>query len=1135
MKKSMLSICFFFNALFFGYCQTSPPVISCRDTTVNVSTGLCSTAIILDMPQVTGGNGFTLSNDHPSTEFLLGNTAVTWTLADAGGNQASCITHVIVHSASFPVISNCPPDIFTTITPGTCGRQVDFSMPTATDMCIGIIRPDSAVFNFIGAVQHFVVPSNVTNIRLAATGAAGGDQSIETGVLAYRGGRGAYMSGDFTVTPGQHLYIMVGGKGDGMYWDAGGGGGGTFICSKPAFDDGLLIAAGGGGGTNTFDFPIDWLVNMDASISNGGNSGGSHDYFPGAAGGSSGYGGTSDLGEGGAGWLTNGGNSGQCSPRNMAYSPRNGGYGGLGYCGNGGGYGGGGSALAGGGGGGGYSGGGGGGINGRGGGGGSFNAGANQYNVSGAGTGNGQVKIYFNRVFPDIEQIAGLTPGSVFPVGTTTNTWMVTNAAGNTDTCSNTVTVIDNEPPSIQCQSDIVVNTDPGQCTAIVYFSTPMVGENCHTHTAIAGYHFIGELNNHSYFLSDSSLSFDDAMQAAQALGGQLAAVNNQTENSFLANALWQQDLSIWLGGFQNHNNPAYAEPSGGWEWLDGSPFNAYTNWHGNEPNNAVAEDYLEMYSDGTWNDANSSVLRYVVEFDMSPTLTQIAGPASGSHFPAGTTIVSWRATDLHGNTASCSFIVTVNRPVLSTGNISGPVNVCPYINTGEQISYSTAASPTISNYQWSVPPTVSIVSGQGTNTLTVSIGSGFAANVNKVIKVRGLTACGAAGPEKLLYLQANYPATAASIIASSTDVCAAIGSGTAIQFRIPKIEAATSYIWTAQSGTTTISHPNGPGVNDTIVSVLFSSGFTTSNITVQAANSCGTGTTRSLTITKNSASIPSLISGPVNVCPHIGATGTAAIYSVPAIAGNTYNWTVPSGATGLTGQGTNSISFNFPDGFTGGNVSVTATNGCGTSGPRSLAVTKLSPATPSPIDVIQTAQCPDRIFTYSLSAMPANATSVQWTVPVDATGLTGQGTASITVHYPSTAVIGTVTAQAVSNCGVSTIRSTQVKLPACPPPGVARVINNEKQKAITAEPVKGFSVTVMPNPSIADFKIIINSESDQPVQMMITDLAGKIVDNRIVSGKNSSIVTGNSLVAGTYIAHFVQGEQKKAIRLVKL
>jgi hypothetical protein len=52
-------------------------------------------------------------------------------------------------------------------------------------------------------------------------------------------------------------------------------------------------------------------------------------------------------------------------------------------------------------------------------------------------------------------------------------------------------------------------------------------------------------------------------------------------------------------------------------------------------------------------------------------TLTRIAGPASGSSFPVGSTTITYRATDAAGNTAQCSFTVTVN-------DVQPPTITCP-------------------------------------------------------------------------------------------------------------------------------------------------------------------------------------------------------------------------------------------------------------------------------------------------------------------------------------------------------------------------------------------------------------------------------------------------------------------------
>jgi hypothetical protein len=67
-------------------------------------------------------------------------------------------------------------------------------------------------------------------------------------------------------------------------------------------------------------------------------------------------------------------------------------------------------------------------------------------------------------------QTAGLPSGSTFPLGTTTNTFEVTDPSGLTSSCSFTVEVT-GVPPSIVCPADIVTDNDSGNCDAIVTFA----------------------------------------------------------------------------------------------------------------------------------------------------------------------------------------------------------------------------------------------------------------------------------------------------------------------------------------------------------------------------------------------------------------------------------------------------------------------------------------------------------------------------------------------------------------------------------------------------------------------------------------------------------------------------------------
>lgn len=70
-------------------------------------------------------------------------------------------------------------------------------------------------------------------------------------------------------------------------------------------------------------------------------------------------------------------------------------------------------------------------------------------------------------------------PGSEFPIGTTTVT-ATSDATGAS--CSFTITVIDNQPPSITCPANKTVNTDVGACYASagsVNTGFPSVSDNC--------------------------------------------------------------------------------------------------------------------------------------------------------------------------------------------------------------------------------------------------------------------------------------------------------------------------------------------------------------------------------------------------------------------------------------------------------------------------------------------------------------------------------------------------------------------------------------------------------------------------------------------------------------------------------
>lgn len=281
-------------------------------------------------------------------------------------------------------------------------------------------EPGTQSFAFTGSLQDFAVPDCVTSITIEAFGGQGGGGRNGVG----GGGLGARMQGDFVVTGGESLQVLVGGQGiDGfpaasivgnfftdLQQGGGTGGGGSYVVN--ALGESLIIAGGGGGATHTGTINQNngeilsevLIVGGPGQITEAGQAGGGD----GSPGGTAGSGGTTEpnggfhSGTGGGGFVGDGiGNSnGSTADFGTANTPglsfANGAAGGIGgSVGRNGAFGGGGSAGFTGGGGGGYSGGGTGTVDGTygGGGGGSFNAGGNPDNSPGIHEGPGLVII----------------------------------------------------------------------------------------------------------------------------------------------------------------------------------------------------------------------------------------------------------------------------------------------------------------------------------------------------------------------------------------------------------------------------------------------------------------------------------------------------------------------------------------------------------------------------------------------------------------------------------------------------------------------------------------------------------------------------------------------------------------------
>src|SRR5439155_972232 len=73
---------------------------------------------------------------------------------------------------------------------------------------------------------------------------------------------------------------------------------------------------------------------------------------------------------------------------------------------------------------------------------------------------------------------------SLFPVGTNTVIWTVTDSHGNSATCPQTIIVNDTQLPTISCPALVTVSASAGLCGATnVALGTPTVADNCSTVT----------------------------------------------------------------------------------------------------------------------------------------------------------------------------------------------------------------------------------------------------------------------------------------------------------------------------------------------------------------------------------------------------------------------------------------------------------------------------------------------------------------------------------------------------------------------------------------------------------------------------------------------------------------------------
>jgi len=216
----------------------------------------------------------------------------------------------------------------------------------------------------------------------------------------------------------------------------------------------------------------------------------------------------------------------------------------------------------------------------------------------------------------------GLVSGAEFPIGTTTNTFEVKDAAGLTTECSFTVTIYqseDSEPPVITCSAPINKNNDAGKCGAIVNFEPPTVTDNSGEPITPVRTDNIALNSGDLFPVGTTTLIYSATDSAGNSATCELKITITDTEN-----------------------------PS-----ID-CPANIIENVNFGVSGKVVTYDF-PTYSD-----------------NCSATITRKNGLVSGSEFPIGTTTNTFLVTDAAGLTAECSFTVTI------TQDAATPTFECP-------------------------------------------------------------------------------------------------------------------------------------------------------------------------------------------------------------------------------------------------------------------------------------------------------------------------------------------------------------------------------------------------------------------------------------------------------------------------
>jgi hypothetical protein len=296
--------------------------------------------------------------------------------------------------------------------------------------------------------------------------------------------------------------------------------------------------------------------------------------------------------------------------------------------------------------------------------------------------------------------VAGITSDApaVFEVGTTIVTWTVTDIHGNSSTDTQTVTVNDTESPAITAAADVTVSNDAGSCLAVVELAAPATSDNCGVAGVTSDAPAVFEVGTtivtwtatdiHGNSSTDTqTVTVNDTESPTIVAAGDVIVSNDAGEcSAVVVLAAPATSDNCGMASITSDAPTVFEVGTTVVTWT-------VTDIHGNSstdtqtvtvndtefPAIIAAADIIVS------NDAGECSAVVVLAAPVTSDNCGVAGVTSDapSVFEVGTTIVTWTATDIHGNISTDTQTVTVNdteSPVITVADdvtVSNDAGLC--------------------------------------------------------------------------------------------------------------------------------------------------------------------------------------------------------------------------------------------------------------------------------------------------------------------------------------------------------------------------------------------------------------------------------------------------------------------------